>query len=504
MNDKSNRQNILFVVLDACRFDYLNKFSGSYRRLASDNLHFTNAIAPANWSLPTHASLFTGEHPHNHNIYRHNDGFDSLPLIDQLPDVYKSYLISGNSYASDSSGFGKVFDSSIYTKTIDVYPEAALIDQIVSELSSSGYDKKKIPLKALQTSLSDDHTIKSLANFANYFLRYSMWKMEAVTGIPISPDDNGDAYRSNENTKYVKRAMEEKRNSNDQFFIFANYMDTHRPYYPPKEIREVVLNQSISDNELKRLNTDFARPWNFTELAETEPEAIQQEDINTIKKLYRGEILSIDQQLEALVGYLEKSGLLENTLLIITSDHGEMLAEKDEMGQQRIGHGLSVSDHILNVPLVVAHPTLDPKQIEEHVSINNLFHLILGWCSGEIKNTDQVVRCMSSDNGVVLSSSPAREKIKLSKKYPQIPESVIRNFSLVHTVVGYYEGWKVVVESDGTEFAWENGKEKSFESAPSKLVSQVRKALESYPEPNGDDITLNQEELERLEALGYI
>ena len=69
------------------------------------------------------------------------------------------------------------------------------------------------------------------------------------------------------------------------------------------------------------------------------------------KKLYRGEVNFFDDQFGQLVGYLEESGLLENTIVILTADHGESFWEKGVRG-----HGGSLYEEEIKIPLIIYLP----------------------------------------------------------------------------------------------------------------------------------------------------
>ena len=117
------KPNILLVVWDACRYDYAVEHASFLNELASSNLSFENAVAPSPWSLPSHASIFTGEYPHEHGSNRFGDSVDT-PLVTELSDRgYTTYGVSANGFASQRTGFHEEFDEFRYTGGRDPYAD---------------------------------------------------------------------------------------------------------------------------------------------------------------------------------------------------------------------------------------------------------------------------------------------------------------------------------------------------------------------------------------------
>jgi arylsulfatase A-like enzyme len=121
------------------------------------------------------------------------------------------------------------------------------------------------------------------------------------------------------------------------FFLYVHYIDPHAPYEP-------------------------RTAWDGGALRDPAPVTIESLDPFTVRQrpaemmarvrdLYDGEIHGADRGLEQLVGELERRGLMENTLLIVTSDHGEELEDHG-----RMSHGLSLYEEVVRVPLVLYGP----------------------------------------------------------------------------------------------------------------------------------------------------
>lgn len=101
-------------------------------------------------------------------------------------------------------------------------------------------------------------------------------------------------------------------NKNDPFFLFVNYMDAHGPYRPPCSFKAFPLPVA---KKLSIMLLNYLGKGGGSTL----------KDFHL--KQYDGEIAYLDHQLGELFAYLKKTGRYEKSLLIITSDHGELFGE---------------------------------------------------------------------------------------------------------------------------------------------------------------------------------
>jgi len=87
---------------------------------------------------------------------------------------------------------------------------------------------------------------------------------------------------------------------------------------------------------------------------------------DTQRGRHRNSLYYVDTQIGHLLEYLDQQGLIDNTLLVVTSDHGETLLEG------RAGHGLSFTNEEIRVPLIISNPVVFPKPIQKDVFANHL------------------------------------------------------------------------------------------------------------------------------------
>jgi arylsulfatase A-like enzyme len=245
-----------------------------------------------------------------------------------------------------------------------------------------------------------------------------------------------------------------------------------------------------------------ASPRKFLELVANDE--ITESQLETVRGLYAGEVETVDEQLDRITAYLERTGLDEETLTVITSDHGENLGETDEMGRKRMGHEGSVSDAVLSVPLVIAHPALEASQVDDYVSLKQLHDLLVGDVAELLDSGGTELGALTPPTDPVWSHYPAVGGEYLFEKYPDAPTRALEQRVSIDTVVAYSDGWKVVATSDGERWAQQSGTEAEYDNVPAALQSQCEQQLASLTSDSGSEEELSDEDISQLEALGYM
>jgi arylsulfatase A-like enzyme len=161
----------------------------------------------------------------------------------------------------------------------------------------------------------------------------------------------------------VNRDFSEWLSHNDgprPFFAFLNYYDAHEPYLPPKPFDMTFGTQAG--------RTKFLRYWG-REATRSEKTNMSPDEIQAEVNAYDTSIAYIDYQVKLLLRDLQSRGLLENTLLIITSDHGEQFGNHGFFT-----HGNSLYLPSVHVPLIISFPPAVPNgvRVVEAVSLRNI------------------------------------------------------------------------------------------------------------------------------------
>jgi arylsulfatase A-like enzyme len=315
---KESAPNVLFIVIDTLRADHLSL--QGYERLTDPNLTriareavmFENAYATSSWTLTAHASLFTGRWPYEHKADGGRDLDDTYPTIAEALTArgYRTGAFVGNfETLPERWGFARGFVH--YEDYYQTLPQLAV---------SSFYGR-----------------------FLEYYALHKVFGMEFSIDRRWAPSVNQSAL------DWIDQEDEKP------FFVFINYYDVHAPYISPERARF-----SDFENPGGLVNTD----WTTADIYNPKtPEQVQGEI-----DAYDGGIYYTDQQIQILLDELEKRGVLENTIVIITSDHGELFGE----------HGLwehhnSLYRPVIYVPLIVWYPKSVPQNMRITTPVSNTY-----------------------------------------------------------------------------------------------------------------------------------
>jgi len=152
-------------------------------------------------------------------------------------------------------------------------------------------------------------------------------------------------------------------NNPNPFFAMLWYIDPHTPYEPPPG----YINKFLSQKEQRELILDKTKnPQPYIEAAPEEREVS--------KKLYAAEVNFFDTEFAKLIDYLKQHGLMKNTIIILTADHGESFWEKkDPLGKEVVGHGSSLCEEQLRIPLIIYLPSQQERKVvpekAQHIDI---------------------------------------------------------------------------------------------------------------------------------------
>jgi arylsulfatase A-like enzyme len=309
--------NVLLVVLDAARRDALEPYgappgsSPTIDALARRGHALAHAYATSSWTLPSHASMFTGELPRTLGLAQAPDGTPAgarptLEAISEqlLPSVlrdagYATHGFSANLWASGHAGFDLGFDSFTYV--------------------SGGRNER---LDALPGG-------RAGARLA--------WALEGARARA----DDGAA----ELGVALKAAIDGAGSA--PTFWFVNLVECHSPYLPPRPWNDLGIAARA------RAALDAQRYQNFESIClyAAGRRRIRPAELQRMRHLYGRAIAYMDAWLGEVLGALERRGLLDDTLVIVTADHGENFGEGG-----LIAHGFGLSEPLIHVPLVIAGP----------------------------------------------------------------------------------------------------------------------------------------------------
>ena len=142
-----------------------------------------------------------------------------------------------------------------------------------------------------------------------------------------------------------------RKKKNRKFFLFLHFYDPHWPYHPRIDIAGDFYRKEPTPELIDLHGTQDYYEWVVKALKGPE------QFVEFSRAMYEAEISYVDLALERLFTNLANAGMINRTVIIVTSDHGEEFKEHGLMG-----HGLTLYDEVLRVPLIVRYPRVIPKE----------------------------------------------------------------------------------------------------------------------------------------------
>ncbi|MFO0954741.1 MAG: sulfatase, partial [Isosphaeraceae bacterium] len=311
--------NVLLLVLDNVRAESMSLYghdrptTPNLDRLARRGTVFNEARSTSSWTLPSHASLMTGRWCNELNF-----GFNRA--LDAAHPTLAEFL-SRAGYVTAGFVGNTYYANAIYGL-------------------SRGFSRYEDHYENLQISLFEVIRSGGLGKRVLHFLGYPIHVEEGASIRKTAAMLNRDLL------SWIDNRPEDR-----PFFGFVNYFDAHAPFLPPRGFETrfgmAALPTSEKARILKRsvrLGTNPATPGENADEIRLQAQAIARDS-------YESCLAYLDQEIGRLMDALDRRGLSEKTLIVITSDHGEHFGERGFSG-----HGRSLYRPEVHVPLLVLWP----------------------------------------------------------------------------------------------------------------------------------------------------
>ncbi len=413
------KPHILFMVLDTLRRDRLSLYG--HNRETSPELDqfaqyatvFERAIAAAQWTIPSHASMFTGLYPSTHGLTQGNGVLSSAyPTLAELlhRGGYHTVAFCNNPLVGVlNNGLQRGFER-FYN-----YASAAPLRPVEARRSKLRRETLRLFRKHLARPMGNqfahsDWLFRVSLNplFVPLWTRLINYKGNTANSITDLIDYWG---------QYTAGGAEKP------VFAFLNLMGSHLPYNPPQDYLNRVVPELKNNRQaypfMRRFNAEAAR-W----ASPTDPPLADWEQ-QTLLDFYDAEIAHQDYHLGRLLTYLKQSGALDNTLVVICADHGEGHGD-----HQFFGHGFVVYQELVHVPLLIRWPDGHGagQRVIANVSTRRLFHTMLEAGGGNIltpqpplhSNREGESKIGLTLRGVVNSSEDVDEGVAISEAFPPL------------------------------------------------------------------------------------
>lgn len=306
------RPNVVWITVDSLRADHTTL--AGYERDTTPNLQkvadedegvaFPNSVAQGMWSLPSASSLLTGTYPSYHGTGLWNDVLPGdVPTIPELLSAagYRTVGVSQNAYVNDSTDLDRGFDEFDWLNKTNLVRESEVEDA------------------------------------AEFLLNLR----EHGGGYTAPPSEHRPSF-------LVRKLLEDRlatlADGDEPFFLYAHTLGAHLPYSPPVAYRDRFTDDiALSADEAAELAFELSQ--NHYDQTATGCDFTERER-EALVAMYDALVRYVDQQLGELFSTFWSLDL-DDTIFVVTADHGDLLGE-----QGVLGHQLSLHDGLTTVPTV--------------------------------------------------------------------------------------------------------------------------------------------------------
>ncbi|MGD2050099.1 MAG: sulfatase [Chloroflexota bacterium] len=372
-----NQPDIIFIVLDTQRVDRLGCYGYQAREVANSitpNLDqfsnqgviFDQAISPAQWTIPSHASMFTGLYPTAHQLTQSDQrlGPDRPQLAEVLRKAgYQTIGFCNNPLVGIiDNGLKRGFETFYnYGGAFPSMPEHST----------------KLPWPAGHLLESYTQFLRLISYPIQNFFAHSDLAFRISINAWLTPLWSKMANFKGQNERSVKDVSHflderERQERRRPLFLFLNLMETHLPFWPPGEFVEKVA-PYMQENRQAR---NIMRTWNREAYRWQAPvaEPLAELEYQVLSDMYDAEVAYQDDYLARLFEVLESRDNAGDTLTVIVSDHGDGLGEHGYFG-----HAFVAYQELIHVPLIFHWPKQlkGGQRIASPVSTRRIYHTLL-------------------------------------------------------------------------------------------------------------------------------
>jgi arylsulfatase A-like enzyme len=304
----SGAPNILLLILDTVRASSLGLYgherptTPTLDRLAAESVVFDHAFSTAPWTLTSHASLFTGRYPFEMSASW------TTPLDETHPTLAEELSAQG-------------------------YMTAGFVANLLYTGAETGLARGFQRYEDYRVSAAE---VAIASSFGRIFINNprirGLLRYHDIPGRRTADEITGRFL------SWVGAGHERP------FFAFLNYYDAHAPYLPIEPFASRFSSGTPRQNHL-------IRQANVRSADRTAKDAMTEAERREEERAYEAGIAWIDAEIDRLLTELEAGGLLENTVVVVSSDHGEQFGEHG-----LFTHGGELYTQVLHVPLLISGP----------------------------------------------------------------------------------------------------------------------------------------------------
>lgn len=306
--------NVILIVLDTVRADHLSVYGYDrdttpfLKEFAREAVVFERSTSAADFTLASHASLFTGRYPIDHGARPDPDRVISRPLSREAETLAEILALN------------RWWTCGVAANCVLLHPQFGV---------AQGFEHYDARTRRMLFPRTPPWTLRARLHDS-----LEPWMPRREFDVP---------FRNAAEINGTVLARLRERPSERPFFLFVNYMDAHMPLRPPRPFDSLFQPDTTP--------VDMPRFLQQKEVLYAGKGKLPESDREQYLSLYDGSIAYLDSQLEALFGQLRALGLYDDSLILVTADHGEAFG-----GHGTLEHGMSAYQEQVRVPLLIKRP----------------------------------------------------------------------------------------------------------------------------------------------------
>lgn len=322
--------------------------------------------------------------------------------------------------------------------------------------------------------LLDGPVHKNIANALYYKFK---------TVFPIEADVDDKTYWDDQAIESATEFIHDSVRDGERFFAMVNLMGAHAPWkYDVERLAKIGIDDptEIAPVETwKEVADKSAKQWEYA-AGEIEFDDVERE---LLQHLYESWVYRVDTRAGDLIEELKPLGVTEDTLVIVTSDHGEMIAKEDVLG-----HNVTVNDDLTHVPLAIDGPGVSKDNISHPVSLKDIYGTVL-----ERTGVSGNSKTLLDNSGIALAEtfgSDEQRIARLNENY--LGKESVRDLLETRRAIYTREGRAERRYGTGEVFG------------PSELIDDLDDRVSQFSQaPKAKQEDLNESVKDRLKKLGY-
>lgn len=346
-------RNVLFIMCDQLRSDYLSCYGGAVHtphidRLAAGGVRFDRAYVTSGVCGPARTSYYTGRYPISHRVTWNRVPLpvDELTLGDYLGDAGRAlHLLGKTHFVPDRTGLNRLAVPAERRERLDEggFTPVERYDGHFEMAQDSPYRQYLL-----------DHGYRSEQPWTDFVIgsrrpdgeHASGWYMRnAPLAAQVAPEHSETAYLTSRAIEFVEAQGEQP------WALHLSYIKPHWPYKAPAPYHALYGPQDAPRPVRNQRERERPHPVHGAYQRLEESEAFAQDHVvEAIRPVYMGLVKQIDDELGRLMDCLARLGRLDDTLIIFTSDHGDLA------GDHWLGEKEYFYEPVMKVPLIVRDP----------------------------------------------------------------------------------------------------------------------------------------------------